>query len=161
MASWDVVDFQIHTVVPESAPAIVNADGKMHVFVYVSLKANIKGTSDRYFLTEDELQAIELVDFHTDHQLPEGWSYSGTDLSNVPPETLALSVSDKDQLKCYRVTSTTTEDKKIAARIRQPDGRTVSTQLGTEISFATLAETTTTTVQVSPHVAICQPAYIT
>lgn len=157
MAPWDVIDLQIHSVGSEPSPPPVHVDSKMQVPVYISLKANIKGTIDRYYLTEDELEAIELFDFDTNDQLSGSWSYSDADLSNIPPETLADSVSNQDQLKCFWVSSTKPEDKMIAARIRQPDGRLVTTQMGTGVHFTTFADTTTTTLKVINDVIVCGP----
>ncbi|KAL6229092.1 hypothetical protein BDW75DRAFT_225700 [Aspergillus navahoensis] len=168
MASWEVTGFQIQSHTSELKPDSVNADGKMQAPVYVFIKANVKGADDHYRLTEEELNKIELIEFDgANHQLSDGWSYSDKEGPSVPSARVAtqLNVSGPDnigdsyQSKCFWVSSTNAEDKNINARITQPDGKIVTTETSTKVSFATVAGTTTTIVEVVPEVTICRPAF--
>ena len=167
MATWEVTGFQIRTATPELNSATLDADGSMQLPVYVFIKANVKGTNDGYYLTEEELNSIELIDFgHTNHRLSDGWSYSDKDLSapstSVTPRSEVSgndNIGDDYQLKCYWVSTTKTEDKNIAARITLPDGETATTETSVEGPYVKLAgsTTTTTTIEVVPQVMICRP----
>jgi hypothetical protein len=168
MATWEVTGFQIRTATPELNSATLEADGSMQLPVYVFIKANVKGTNDGYYLTDEELNSIELIDFgHTNHQLSDGWTYSDKEDLSTPStsDTPPLGVSGHDsigdgyQLKCYWVSTTKTEDKNVAARITLPDGKTVTTETSAECPYVNLAGSTTTTtiVEVVPEVCICRP----
>ncbi|KAF4210981.1 hypothetical protein CNMCM8980_008652 [Aspergillus fumigatiaffinis] len=121
-----------------------------------------------YHFTEEELNNIELIDGdRASNQLSDGWSYSDKEDPSTPSPSAAsrLKGSSSDntgggyQSKCYWVSSTKPEDKNIAARIIQPDGKIVTTEVTAQVSFAALAGTTTTTVKVVPEVIICRPAF--
>lgn len=168
MASWEVTCFQIRTGTPELTSGTLNADGKMQLPVYVSIKANIKGTDDHYYLTEGELNSIELVDFgYANDQLSDGWSYSheqdlSTSMSIAPPSRVSDhdNVGDDYQLKRFWVSTTKAEEKNIAACIAQPDGKIVTTETSTEGSYVKLAGSTTTILEVAREVTICRPAVL-
>ncbi|KAJ5996435.1 hypothetical protein N7522_008095 [Penicillium canescens] len=166
MATWEVTGFQIQTATPELNSSTLDADGSMQLPVYVFIKANVKGTNDRYYLTEEELNSIELIDFgHTNHRLSDGWSYSDKEevsapsTSVTPPSRVSGNdnIGDDYQLKCYWVSTTKTEDKNIAACITQPDGKTVTTETSAEGPYVNLAGSTTTIFEVVPEVTICRP----
>jgi hypothetical protein len=166
MASWEVTGFQIRTGTPELNSDTLDADGKMQLPVYVSIKANVKGTDNRYYLTEEELSSIELIDFgNSNNRLSDGWSYSDKeDLSTPSTSVVPLprvsghdNVGDDYQLKCYWVSTTKTEDKNIAARITRPGGKIVTTETSVEGSYVKLAGSTTTILMVAPEVTICRP----
>ncbi|KAF7596072.1 hypothetical protein BBP40_003334 [Aspergillus hancockii] len=111
----------------------------MQVPVYVSIKANVKDTDDCYYLTEEELN--NKVDLSAS-------AAGAAPLSRVSGQD---KIDDSYQLKYYWVSTTKSEDRNIAARITQPDGKIATPETSTEGFCVTLVGITTTTVEIVPE----------
>ncbi|KAJ7230038.1 hypothetical protein GGX14DRAFT_553534 [Mycena pura] len=164
---WQVNYFKVETSTSSANTDSLYANGRMQIPVTVSIKAVETGTTTRYTLTDSDLNTIELVYYDdTSSTLSNGWSYtdqkddtfahtvSGQSASSTAAKhplhlhyTAAAEVKaqsdDSPQTKTYWVTTTKVENQKVAARIEQSDGTTVTTHSSKYDSHVTLTGLTT------------------
>ncbi|RPA93704.1 hypothetical protein L873DRAFT_1830615 [Choiromyces venosus 120613-1] len=159
---WEVGYLKVKTTTDKETSDILYANGRMQVPVRVYIKAIKKGMTERFYLTQSELDTIKLVDYDdTANILSGGWTYS--DEANDFNITLSLATStasvalytrasleggevkaevkqddDNAQFKEYWVSTTKVENKKIAASIKQSDGKTITSHSTTFDSCVTL-----------------------
>jgi hypothetical protein len=135
---WEVTYFKVETTTSDGKSDSLYANGRMQVPVIVSIKAIEKGTTKRFTLQDTDLSKIELIDYDdTTITLSDGWSYTDqrSDLFANSLSASAATVNaaigaetdDSPQSKKYWVSTTKVENKRVAARIKQPDGTTITT----------------------------------
>ncbi|KAI1171848.1 hypothetical protein F4777DRAFT_29957 [Nemania sp. FL0916] len=152
MANWGVSSFKVETTQPDSRVDSLFANGNMQIPVVVSIKATDNETSAPYNLSDDELDSIDLIDYDApDSLLSEGWVYTaerddtfyhtiGGPAGAATDAAVANTASgdDANQTKIYWVSATKVENKRVAARITQPDGKIVTTCGPEYTSYVTL-----------------------
>ncbi|EPS36426.1 hypothetical protein H072_10059 [Dactylellina haptotyla CBS 200.50] len=140
---WTVDSLQISTNTLDSLSDRLYANGRMKVRVIVGIVAYNR-KSERYFLTDSELDSITLVDYYSPYEKLSGsWSYTSK-LEDSNGETWATSIDNGGstapvvstghsecskcaartlpQYKIFFVSSTTAESKRIGAAITSGDG---------------------------------------
>lgn len=143
--NWEVTTFEVLTTSPEPTSAIFFANGRMQVPVDVLIRAIDPDNHQRYRLTQAELDTIQLVEYHNPNNLLTGaWSYSdesnefahallSSEATGTNPalnEFHSIQDDRSPDNKRYYVTTTRVEHRRVAARIRQPNGTTQSTHNG-------------------------------
>ncbi|KAF2798611.1 hypothetical protein K505DRAFT_405097 [Melanomma pulvis-pyrius CBS 109.77] len=142
---WEVVNFFVRASTADGIEDSLYANSRMQVPVSVFIKALVQGTTKHYYLTQAELDSIQLVDYDDPTQTLSGtWTYS-TQKNGFPCTEAALvkgsmtgarGSRDEDdddntpQLKVYRVSTSSVEKKNVGASITQPDGTVVATRRG-------------------------------
>ena len=145
---WEVTYFKVETITSGGESDSLYANGRMQVPVVVSIKAIEKDTVKQHTLQSTDLSNIKLIDYDDPTSvLSDGWSY-GEQSINFPAHSLNTSVFRQTQAKAktdvgpqskkYWVSTTKIENKRVAARIKQSDGTTVTTQMPRFHSHVTL-----------------------
>ncbi|KAK2734630.1 hypothetical protein FQN57_001624 [Myotisia sp. PD_48] len=151
---WTVDVLKVQTTTPSQSTDTLYANGRMQVQVIVLIYAveiDESKEEKQYHLSQAELDSIELVDYYyTNTQLTGDWSYSNTYngwYQTLEPAATATTTqailkassdSNVSQPKTYWVTTTAVENKNIAARIKQPDGKVITSRSGMLDSHVTL-----------------------
>lgn len=178
--SWQVTDFRVRTNTPDGTSALLFANGRMQVVVDVFIRAVDVENHRRHHLTQAELDTIQLVKYiNTEILLSDPWSYSSqsNEFAKAMPasddtvanpawnEGLPIQTDETLDHKRYFVTTTRVESIRVAARIRQPNGRIESTNNGTSFdSSVHLTGTppvlyTTNTITVNADVVVRDGTY--
>ncbi|KAK0716311.1 hypothetical protein B0H67DRAFT_489878 [Lasiosphaeris hirsuta] len=134
---WEVTYFKVETTTGDGKTDSLYANGRMQVPVIVTIKAIEQGTTKRCWLEPHELSEIALIDYDdSPNKLSDGWSYTDSQSNDSLVITSSAAVSagevafrsDSDpQSKKFWVLTTRIESKRIGARIKQPDDKTVTT----------------------------------
>ncbi|KAK6529792.1 hypothetical protein TWF281_008951 [Arthrobotrys megalospora] len=152
--AWSVVKLTITANTSNGVADRLYANGNMQVPIDVAITA-IDGAGKPYYLSDQELAAIQLVDYNNvDRQLSGKWKY--TDQENefahiidgvgrsvsISTDAPGASADASDHLgfqtKRYWVSTTGIENQKIAAAITEPNGNYYTTHSKVEDNFAIL-----------------------
>lgn len=147
--NWEVTFFELHTTTLDETTASLFANGRMQVAVDVFVRAIDSQNGSRYRLTQAELNTIQLVQYvNPNIVLTDPWFYSDqqnefahampssgdTNASPASNEALPIQNDATWDHKRYWVRTTRVEHIRVAARIRQPNGTTESTNNGTSFN---------------------------
>ncbi|MCJ1346265.1 hypothetical protein MMC31_004480 [Peltigera leucophlebia] len=76
-AQWEVTSFTVQTSTTNGTSDVLYANGRMQVPVTVFIKAVKKGKTKRYYLSQQQLAGIELIDYgNSASTLSGAWTYS-------------------------------------------------------------------------------------
>ncbi|OOF91476.1 hypothetical protein ASPCADRAFT_409084 [Aspergillus carbonarius ITEM 5010] len=129
--SWEVTSFTVQSVT--GGAETLYANGQMQIPAIVSIKAIDTTTYASYKLTQVELESIQLVDYFSPTTVLQGsWFYSTheNEFAHTMPTTRDPGqpvLDDGAQHIYFWVSSTKVENKRIAARITQPNQTVVTT----------------------------------
>ncbi|RAK89840.1 hypothetical protein BO79DRAFT_208569 [Aspergillus costaricaensis CBS 115574] len=125
---WEVSSLTVNTGTADGATDTLYANGRMQVPVYVSISAIDPDKNVPYSLTEAELESIKLVDYYsTSTELSGDWVYSTIENEFAHSGTTSLSLRSTSQSIKFWVSTSKVEKKSIAASVKQPDGKIVTT----------------------------------
>lgn len=172
--NWEVTFFTVQTTSLDPTAGSLFANGRMPVPIDILIKANYTDNHHRHRLLKSELNSIQLVEYNNpNRELTGPWSYSSQEnefAHSLPSSGVTVSSpmlnDDSPDHQRYWVTTTSTLDIRVGARIMQPDGTRRSTHNGSvfdshvHLTRINPVRYNTTTINVYQE-AVAQGTYLT